>query len=1218
MRNVSLVLGIVVVGACAPQSPQIGSRSEAMLTTAAIPLSAAPAALATGYYPGVAIAEPSKNLLEYVGRSAQGAITLIGNTPVGKGPQGVAEGTFGEITSANGGDNTLSVFVPSTASVATVSVGPDPIAIVYSAADQQSFTLNHGNETISANSESSSGSQPYGQLYTIPVGKNPVALAFDRGSKTLFVSNHDDGTIGVVSHLSQTMRTMSLGSGANPQGIAVNAVTRRLWVAVESLNEALGIPIDDPTLPTVSVAVGNQPRGIAVNEADNQVFVTSPIDNTVTIIDGAFGTVTHVVPVGQTPVAVAVDLKGVSPAGTPEADVYVANAGDSSLTTFVDPAMSTAVIRVPVLYCATTGSQYGANLQGINSLISVIENADSSFLAYGGRVVFQPVPLPAGTLPLIPGDDLDSIPGSVLFSAQHGNTEHDRCLQAWQELSPSARGIPLIAASTIVGVMAAGFAAAPATTLAVNTDGTKNARTNDLCTHPRTNLQTGDFVGTYALIQDPFPTMQAGFSPTIVAEHELGHTLFLGHGYGIDEDKNGTEPPVPGYRDYDSYCDTKGYNPATQQPIEDIGVPGGCPDATSVMDEGGSCPSVHPLQIEQLEDDAAFIPGVAGSADPAGFAINDVTCSSPPCGLPGDVALQFASVSETPGSGITTLIARVFGAPAANTEYSFVVDLDDDPTTGCAASTAGVGSSFVGAELIAQVSVSASPTGTLVASPNIFTCNGSAFALASTNGVVASTYLTREAESLQSGNGVIDIRIPDSIRGSMGTAVRLEVLAQELSGQLAVDTLPHASADSGVTMGLIPANLPSCSISPNAIQPGIGGSVAVSGLPPNMPIVGILSGQTVANANTDKNGGGLLSFTVPSNTPPGLKLFAVQTTNVPAVALCAVLVESAPATPYTVATVSPNPDFFGWNNSAVTVSLQAYPAPGGASISDIDYALSGAQVLPETHSSSSPVSLSVVNEGQTTVSFFATDSSGLSETHEAQLIQIDETAPSIVGTALPSPNSAGWNNSPVTISFKCTDALSGIASCSPATTISTEGQGEVATGVAVDRAQNRSATQKLINLDMTPPVVLYSGNAGSYTVDQSVSITCTATDNLSGIATTTCANITGPAYTFAIGNNTYSASAADFAGNTGSATTSFTVTVTYDSLCNLTTNFSSNAGVSNALCQKLANAKAAYARGNQNAKTGMLNAFANQVSAQTGKALTAAQANVLSYLVTFL
>jgi hypothetical protein len=146
--------------------------------------------------------------------------------------------------------------------------------------------------------------------------------------------------------------------------------------------------------------------------------------------------------------------------------------------------------------------------------------------------------------------------------------------------------------------------------------------------------------------------------------------------------------------------------------------------------------------------------------------------------------------------------------------------------------------------------------------------------------------------------------------------------------------------------------------------------------------------------------------------------------------------------------------------------------------------------------------------------------------------------------------------------------------------------------------------------DSTPPVVSYTGNAGSYTVDQTVSIQCHASDPSpgSGLLSTTCADVSAPAYTFALGSHTLSASAEDVAGNVGSGSTTFTVAVTFDSLRTLVARFSTNPDVTRGLNDKLTAAEGAK---NASTRANQLQAFANQVRAQTGKALTTEQARIL-------
>jgi hypothetical protein len=87
-------------------------------------------------------------------------------------------------------------------------------------------------------------------------------------------------------------------------------------------------------------------------------------------------------------------------------------------------------------------------------------------------------------------------------------------------------------------------------------------------------------------------------------------------------------------------------------------------------------------------------------------------------------------------------------------------------------------------------------------------------------------------------------------------------------------------------------------------------------------------------------------------------------------------------------------------------------------------------------------------------------------------IKRDATKPTIEGSASPAANGADWNNSDVTVSFTCADNLSGIASCGPSETLSSEGAGQSSTGTAVDYAGNNdTATVSGINIDKTPPAI---------------------------------------------------------------------------------------------------------------------------------------------------
>jgi hypothetical protein len=194
-----------------------------------------------------------------------------------------------------------------------------------------------------------------------------------------------------------------------------------------------------------------------------------------------------------------------------------------------------------------------------------------------------------------------------------------------------------------------------------------------------------------------------------------------------------------------------------------------------------------------------------------------------------------------------------------------------------------------------------------------------------------------------------------------------------------------------------------------------------------------------------------------------------------------------------------------------------------------------------------------------------------------------DTSPPTTSIAVsPAPNAASWNNANVTVNLLATDpdgvadvatvhysaagaqtiAPTVVAGSAASFVVNTEGVTTV-TYFAADQAGNtEAALTKVIRIDKTLPTVTYTGNAGIYTVDQTVSITCAALDPpnangtaASGLASTTCANVSAPAYSFPLGPNSLSASATDVAGNIGGGSSTFTVQVTSESLCMLTSQF---------------------------------------------------------------
>jgi hypothetical protein len=142
------------------------------------------------------------------------------------------------------------------------------------------------------------------------------------------------------------------------------------------------------------------------------------------------------------------------------------------------------------------------------------------------------------------------------------------------------------------------------------------------------------------------------------------------------------------------------------------------------------------------------------------------------------------------------------------------------------------------------------------------------------------------------------------------------------------------------------------------------------------------------------------------------------------------------------------------------------------------------------------------DQAATTYTCTATSAGGTSS--QSVTIKRDATAPTISGSASPAANGAGWNNTDVNVSFTCGDNLSGVASCGPNQTLSSNGAGQSATGTAVDSAGNSaSATVSGISIDKTAPTATASASPapnGNGWNNTDVTVSFSGSDGLSGIA----------------------------------------------------------------------------------------------------------------------
>lgn len=227
--------------------------------------------------------------------------------------------------------------------------------------------------------------------------------------------------------------------------------------------------------------------------------------------------------------------------------------------------------------------------------------------------------------------------------------------------------------------------------------------------------------------------------------------------------------------------------------------------------------------------------------------------------------------------------------------------------------------------------------------------------------------------------------------------------------------------------------------------------------------------------------------------------------------------------PVVSAALTPAANGAGWNNADVQLAWSAADAGSGVA--------SGPTPASDSQSASTTAT-------GTTKTATATDRVG-NVGSGSTTIKLDKGAPTIGVTRSPAANSYGWNDSDVTVSLTCADALSGVKSCSGDGTVvvSTEGADQSVQGQVVDNADN-TATGGVtgISIDKTDPTL--TGVATTEPVNgwyrDDVTIRWTASDGLSGVATEAV-----PADSVISGEGadlTTSAQVSDRAGNTTTAT----------------------------------------------------------------------------------
>jgi hypothetical protein len=139
-----------------------------------------------------------------------------------------------------------------------------------------------------------------------------------------------------------------------------------------------------------------------------------------------------------------------------------------------------------------------------------------------------------------------------------------------------------------------------------------------------------------------------------------------------------------------------------------------------------------------------------------------------------------------------------------------------------------------------------------------------------------------------------------------------------------------------------------------------------------------------------------------------------------------------------------------------------------------------------------------------------------------EIFGIDNDPPVTTAAVSPEPNANGWHRADATVSFTCSDAISGVASCPEPVALSAEGANQTITGTAVDNAGNTAAASITINLDRTPPNIVRSWPpADAFGTDRgTVPVEGALSDGPSGVGS---ADLMGPLGNFPLGTSDFAA-----------------------------------------------------------------------------------------------
>jgi YVTN family beta-propeller protein len=205
-------------------------------------------------------------------------VTLaVGNNPRAIAVNPVTEGVY----VANSGDGTVTVINGTTVATPTpITVGGTPSALAVNPARNKIYVANSGSNDVTVIDGVTNG------ITAVSIGAPSIAIAVDTVANNIYVANSGGSTVSVINGSNLTAAPVSVPVHASPVAIAINPVTKKIYV-VSSDGTVAVIDGTNPTVEPTTVAVGSNPTAISVNASSNKIYVVNSGNGTVTIINGA-------------------------------------------------------------------------------------------------------------------------------------------------------------------------------------------------------------------------------------------------------------------------------------------------------------------------------------------------------------------------------------------------------------------------------------------------------------------------------------------------------------------------------------------------------------------------------------------------------------------------------------------------------------------------------------------------------------------------------------------------------------------------------------------------------------------------------------------------------------------------------------------------------------------------------------------------------------------